>query len=54
MAKTTVKPGEPVPKSGQYTTPGRKETTLVEGKPAPPTPKPGQHHTMVDPTKHKK
>ena len=53
MAKTTVKPGKAVPKSGQYKVPGGKETTLVEGKPAPPTPKPGQHFTLVDPTKHK-
>jgi len=52
--KTTVKPGESVPKSGQYKTPGANETTLVKGKPAPPTKKPGQVHTLVDPTKHKK
>lgn len=51
MAKTTVKPGQTVPKSGQYTTPGRAETTLVKGK---PTPQKGQKHTLVDPTKHKK
>ena len=54
MAKTSVKPGQPVPKSGQYKTPGREETTLVKGKPAPPTPAKGQKHTLVDPTKHKK
>lgn len=54
MAKTTVKPGKPVPKSGQYKTPGKSETTLVKGKPAPPTSKPGQVHTLVDETKHKK
>ncbi len=54
MAKTTVKPGQPVPKSGQYTNPGGKETTLVKGKPAPPTAQPGQKHVLVDPTKHKK
>jgi hypothetical protein len=54
MAKTTVKPGAPVPKSGQYKVPGGNETTLVKGKPAPPTPKPGQKHALVDPTKHKR
>jgi hypothetical protein len=53
MAKTTLKPGEKVKISGQYTTPGRKETTLVKGEPAPPTPKPNQQHTLVDKTKHK-
>jgi hypothetical protein len=53
IAKTTVKPGEIVPKSGQYTNPGGKETTLVRGKPAPPTAKPGQTHTLIDLTKHK-
>jgi hypothetical protein len=54
MAKTTVKPGQTVPKSGQYKTPGSEETTLGKGKPAPPTPQKGQKHTLVDPTKHKK
>jgi hypothetical protein len=49
----TVKPGEIVDVSGQYSVPGGKETTLVKGNPAPPTPKPGQHFTLVDPTKHK-
>jgi hypothetical protein len=53
MAKTTVRPGEKVPQSGQYKTPGMKETTLVKGATAPPTPKPGQVHTLVDKTKHK-
>ena len=54
MRKITVKPGEIVPKSGQYTNPGGKETTLVKGNPAPPTQKPGQNFTLIDPTKHKK
>ncbi|MDR0676075.1 MAG: hypothetical protein LBF97_08485 [Elusimicrobiota bacterium] len=54
MAKIKIKPGESVPKSGQYRTPNGTETTLVKGKPAPPTPKPGQKHTLIDPTKHKK
>jgi hypothetical protein len=54
MAKKTIKPGQTVPESGQYSTPGREETTLVKGKKAPPTPKKGQKHTLVDPTKHKK
>jgi hypothetical protein len=51
MAKTTVKPGQKVPESGQYVTPDGTETTLVKGK---PTPQKGQKHTLVDPTKHKK
>jgi len=50
---TKVKPGQTVPVSGQYKTPGRAETTLVKGKQAPPTSKPGQSHTLVDKTKHK-
>lgn len=51
--KITVKPGQPVPQSGQYRTPGGGETTFVKGKPASPTPKPGLKHTLVDQTKHK-
>jgi hypothetical protein len=53
MAKETLKPGEKVRVSGQYKTPGRKETTLVKGGKAPPTPEEGQVHTLVDKTKHK-
>jgi hypothetical protein len=49
-----IKPGERVPKSGQYSNPGGKETTLVKGNPAPPTKKPGQQYILIDPTKHKK
>jgi hypothetical protein len=58
MAKqTTVKPGQDVPRSGQYIvkgSSGKKEVTLVKDKPAPPTPKKGQEFKLVDPTKHKK
>lgn len=58
---TTVKPGQPVPRSGQYIEvgprggqPSETEKTLVKGKPAPPTSEPGRQHKLVDPTKHKK
>lgn len=59
MAKSTYKPGQTTPKSGQYGIVGPKggktgqEVTAVEGKPLPPTPKPGQSFTLVDVTKHK-
>ena len=54
MTKVTIKPGQKVPKSGQYSGGGRKEVTLVKGEPAPPSQKKGQSYTLVDPTKHKK
>jgi hypothetical protein len=46
MGKAKVKPGQTVPDSGIYRTPGRR-STLVEGEPAPPTPKPGQTWRQV-------
>lgn len=51
--KTYVRPGQPVPISGQYHIPGGKEVTLVKGKPAPPTKKADQKFILVDKTKHK-
>jgi len=51
--KTTVKPGQTVPKSGQYEIVGPRggrEATLVKGSPAPATPKPGQQWELVDST----
>lgn len=56
--KKTYKPGETVPRSGQYeiTEPGgartRIERTATKGEPFPPTLKPGQQYRLVDPTKH--
>ena len=53
-----VKPGNNVPKSGQYELTGvhgghlGKEATLVKNETVPPTPKPGQSYTLVDPTKN--
>jgi len=54
MSKT-LKPGTPVPVSGQYKNPQTgTEITGVRGKPLPPTTRPGQGYVLVDPTKHKK
>ena len=56
--KTTLKPGNITPRSGQYEIVGPRggrtgqEVTSVQGKPLPPTPKPGQMLLLVDPTKH--
>jgi hypothetical protein len=50
-----LKPGTPVPQSGQYKNPQTgNEVTGVQGKPLPPTPRPGQGYVLVDPTKHKR
>lgn len=55
------KPGEIVPRSGQYREEGPRggqpsstETTVVEGDRFPPTSKPGRRWQIVDPTKHKR
>jgi hypothetical protein len=59
MAKTSgLKPGQTVPKSGQYQQIGPRggrgpEVTSVKGEPLPPTNTPGSTYTLVDPTKHK-
>ena len=56
--KTTFKPGQKAPRSGQYeiVRPGGagtgKERTVTRGEPLPPTPKPGQKYKLTDPTKH--
>lgn len=56
----TVKPGQPVPRSGQYIEVGPRggqpsptEKTLVKDKTTPPTSAPGRQYKLVDPTKHK-
>ena len=59
MVKTTFKPGQKSPQSGQYGIVGPKgsktgiERTVVKNEPFPPTPKTGQKYVMNDPTKHK-
>jgi hypothetical protein len=51
---STLKPGTPVPRSGQYRNNSTgTEVTGTRGNPLPPTPKPGQNYTLVDPTRHK-
>lgn len=53
-----VKPGENVPRSGQYELVGirggrlGREVTLVKDETVPPTPKSGQSYTLVDPSKN--
>lgn len=57
-AQPTHKPGQIVPKSGQYPVVGPKggdtgkEVTVVKGEPFPPTPKPGMGYGQPDLTKH--
>lgn len=56
--KTLLRPGQSVPKSGQYERIGPRggktgeEITGVKGKILPPTPQPGSFYKLVDPTKH--
>ena len=56
--KNNFKPGQPVPKSGQYERIGPRggktgeEITGVKGKTLPPTPISGSTYKLVDPTKH--
>ncbi|MCH7651987.1 MAG: YjzC family protein [Nitrospinae bacterium] len=53
--KKRFKPGETVPRSGQYKNTGTKrEVTAVKGEPFPPTPDSGQEYVLVDKTKHKR
>lgn len=53
-----LKPGQLVPRSGQYEIIGPRggktgeEITGVKGKTLPPTPKPRSTYKLVDPTKH--
>ncbi|MCA0268469.1 MAG: hypothetical protein LCH53_04510 [Bacteroidetes bacterium] len=57
--KSSLPPGTPTPRSGQYERVGPRggstgeEITSVKGKPLPPTQKPGEGYKLVDPTKHK-
>lgn len=58
MSKNTLKPGQSVPRSGQYEVIGPRggktgeEITGVKGKTLPPTPKAGSSYKLVDATKH--
>lgn len=58
--KNRFKPGQNVPRSGQYEIIGPrggetgKEITGVKGKPLPPSIKPGITYKLVDKTKHKR
>lgn len=60
MVYKPLKPGQIVPKSGQYGLSGPRggllgpEVTSTKGEHLPPTPKPGQKYVLVDKTKHKK
>lgn len=59
MSKTSgLRPGQTVPKSGQYQQIGPRggqgsEVTSVKGEPLPPTKTPGSTYTLVDATKNK-
>ncbi len=59
MSKPTgFKPGETVPRSGQWIQRGPrggegKEVTLPKGKTFPPTPSHGGTYDLVDPTRNK-
>lgn len=60
MPSKTFKPGQEVPRSGQYEEVGPRgagsgqEVTSVKGERFPPTRKPGNKFRLADPTKHKK
>lgn len=55
-----LKPGEIIPRSGQYERVGPRggrtgeEVTSTRGERVPPTPRPGEGYVLVDPTRHKK
>lgn len=54
-SKSSLKPGTPAPRSGQYRNQSTgNEVTAVRHEPLPPTPAPGQRYKLVDPTKHKR
>ena len=61
MAKTKysgLKPGQTVPRSGQYQQIGPRggkgpEVTCVKGEPLPPAPVKGTTYRLVDATKHR-
>jgi hypothetical protein len=54
-----LKPGQEVPRSGQYEQIGPRggrtglEVTSTRGERLPPTPKPGMSYRLADATKHK-
>ncbi len=54
-----LKPGQNVPRSGQYGLYGPRggytgrEVTCVRNEVLPPTPKPNMYYQLNDPTKHK-
>lgn len=57
--KTTFKPGQIAPASGQYGITGPRggkgpERTVTRGEPLPPTPAAGSTYRLVDPTRHKR
>lgn len=58
MKKNILKPGQSVPRSGQYEVIGPRggktgeEITGVKGKTLPPTPRVGSTYKLVDPTRH--
>lgn len=57
--KSTMKPGQPAKRSGEYEIVGPrgsgtgKGRTVTKGEPMPPTPKSGQQYKLVDPTRNK-
>lgn len=56
--RSGLKPGQTVPRSGQYEQIGPRggrgpEVTSVKGEPLPPAPKPGTTYKLVHATKHK-
>ena len=59
MPSPKYKPGQTVPKSGQYPVIGPRgggtgrEVTVVKDEPLPPTPKKGMGYGIPDPAKHK-
>jgi len=53
--KSSYKPGQKVPTSGQYSRDGsRLEVTVSKGERFPPSQRPGQRYTLRDATKHAK
>lgn len=58
-SRRAYKPGERVPRSGQWEIVGPRggrtgrEVTATRGEPFPPTPKRRQRFIIVDPTRHK-
>ena len=58
MRKSTLKPGQHAPASGQYQQLGprgavKREVTVVKREPLPPTPAKGMSYKLTDRTKNK-